>query len=290
MHRALQKNIRLLSKVDDFNVPQPNLYVLGSSRIHDLFKLMDLYIPPSCVLLDLPGTITTASLQALQACGNDHGCPIFINISQVLAPYVEYTLEAATSPLMTATEPRVSWYKKEDHTMVNMAQAFAKGRLMHTTALPELIIAVMYFGVKVESICRFQVNLGMTDKASVEGITDFTQAAFSMTTQSGIQLSILATRCAPVNACLGVVQDDQGRVVAQFDHLHSHTELKLKRRLVRSLMEAGGSSEILPSIRMVIEALRLAEHAEKHLLKAMDALNEKPERRGIMKMFSKRSS
>jgi hypothetical protein len=181
----------------------------------------------------------------------------------------------------------VSWYNKEDFTMSTMAEAFAKGRLLHTTALNELVIAVMYFGCKVEGISRMQVNPGMTEQTTIEGIKDYVRAAFQMTTHSGVQVSIIADRGAPAACCLGVVSDDQGRVIQQFDHFHGNCELMLKRRLVRSLMEE--SPEILPSIRMGVEALRLAEYAEKHLNKNHADLT-KPKRNGLMRMLSRNSS
>ena len=224
--RCRQHNIQLQTKIDNLSVPQPNLYVLGSTRIHDVFKLMDLYHAPSSVLMDLPGTITSKSLQALQACSNDNACPIYLNLSRVVAPYVQQTLDVAST-----MEPKVTWFHKEDITMSHMAEHFSKGRLLHTTALQELVICVMYFGVKLESVSRWQVNLGLTEQRTIEGITDYIRAAFCVTTHSGVQVSIVADRNATVASCLGVVADDQGRVIQQFDHLHGNCELNFKATL-----------------------------------------------------------
>lgn len=275
------RNIRLHTKISDLSVPQPNLFILGSTRLHDVFQIMDLFHPPSALLLDLPGTITHKSLQALQACSNDHACPIYLNLPRVVAPYVQRTLNVASS-----MEPKVTWYHKQDIALAHMAEVFSRGRLLHTTALDEMVICVMYFGVKLESVARWQVNPGLTERRTIDGITDFTRAAFCVYTHSGVQVSVVVDRNAPVAACLGVVADDQGRVLQQFDHFHGNCDLKLKRRLVRSLMDE--STEILPSIRMGIEALRLAEMAEKHLNKVYDELT-KPEKKGtgLLQMLSR---
>eukprot|EP00548_Thalassiothrix_antarctica_P002527 CAMPEP_0194148164 /NCGR_PEP_ID=MMETSP0152-20130528/30501_1 /TAXON_ID=1049557 /ORGANISM="Thalassiothrix antarctica, Strain L6-D1" /LENGTH=410 /DNA_ID=CAMNT_0038849503 /DNA_START=36 /DNA_END=1269 /DNA_ORIENTATION=+ len=218
------KNIQLIAKIEELLVPQPNLYVLGPSRNHDLFKLMNMKYPPSSVLLDLPGTITLKSLEALSNVAADNNCPLYLNCSRVVAPYVQNTLEVAS----LQTRPQVSWFHNQSIPMVRMSEAFSKGRILHTSALPELMIAVMYFGVKVESICRFQVNPAMTNYQTISGITDYVRAAFMMTTHSGVQLSIIVDRNANATSCLGVVNDDQGRVIQQFDHMHAHCDLKLK--------------------------------------------------------------
>ena len=89
----------------------------------------------------------------------------------------------------------------------------------------------MYFGVKLESVSRWQVNLGLTEQRTIEGITDYIRAAFCVTTHSGVQVSIVADRNATVASCLGVVADDQGRVIQQFDHLHGNCELNFKATL-----------------------------------------------------------
>jgi len=270
-----------VSKIEELSVPQPNLYVIGPTRNHDLFKLMDMDDPPSCVLLDLPGTITVKSLEALSNFAADNNCPVYINCSRVVAPYVQKTLEAST----LQSVPRVGWYHRQDIPLIRMPEAFSKGRIFHTTAFPDLVIAVMYFGVTVESLSRFQLNPGMTNYQTIGGITDYVRAAFMMTTHSGVELTIIADRNAPSASCLGVVIDDQGNVINQFDHLHAHCDLKLKRRLVRSLME--NRNEVLPSVRMGVEALRLAEYVGKHFEKNLEDM-QPPEKTGLWRRLSDR--
>mmetsp|Transcript_24754 Transcript_24754/g.37621 ORF Transcript_24754/g.37621 Transcript_24754/m.37621 type:complete len:471 (-) Transcript_24754:700-2112(-) len=276
-----KKNILLVEKIEHLSVPQPNLYVIGPSRNHDLFKLLDMDLPPSCVMLDLPGTITVKALDALSNFAADNDCPLYMNCSRVVAPYVQQTLEAATAQ----STLRVGWYHRQDIPMTRMAEAFSKGRIFHTTAFPDLVVAVMYFGVTVESISRFQLNPGMTNYQTINGITDYVRAAFMMTTHSGVELSVIADRNAPTASCLGVVINDQGDVINQFDHLHSHCDLKLKRRLVRSLME--NTNEILPSVRIGVEALRLAEYVGKHFEKNLKDM-QPADKSGLWRRLSNR--
>ena len=277
--RCRQNSIKLESKIDNINVPSPSLFVVGSHRVHDLFKLVDLFHPPSAVLLELPGAITSKALESLQKCATNTQIPIYLNLGRVVAPYVQNTLEVASK-----LEPNVRWFARENHSVGELAKVFGKGRLLHTTALEELVIAVMYFGVTVSSVCRFQVNPSLTERMTSHAITDYVRVAFQITTLSGVRLSILADRCARSRSWMGAVSDEDGRVIQQFDHGHGNCDIIIKRRLAKMIMD-NETDGVLPTIRIGVEALRLAEYAETMLAKSLDP--PVPEKKGLRKMFSK---
>lgn len=278
--RCRHNSIKLETKIDNLRVPRPSLYVVGAHRVHDLFKLMDLFQQPSAVLLELPDAITWKSLESLNNCAQKGQVPVYLNLGRVVAPYVQNTLDVASK-----LEPNVSWYARENTPGAELSKVMGKGRLLHTTALEELVIAVMYFGVTVPSICRFQVNPALTERmTSHTAITDYVRAAFQMTTLSGVRLSILADRCARSRSYVGAVCDDDGRVIQQFDHVHGHCDLVIKRRLTRMIMD-NETDGILPTIRIGVEALRLAEYADTMLAKAIDP--PVAEKKSLRRLFKK---
>jgi hypothetical protein len=277
--RCRHKSIKLESKIDSLNVPRPSLYILGAHRLHDLFQLVDLFHTPSAILIELPGAITSKALESLQKGAQQ--IPIYINLGRVVAPYVQNTLDVASK-----LEPNVSWYARENYSVGEMAQVFGRGRLLHSTAFEELVIAVMYFGVTASSMCRFQVNPGLTERMTSGALTDYVRVAFQMTTLSGVKLSILVDRCARHRSHMGAVTDDDGRVIQQFDHVHANCDLIIKRRLVRMIMDKV-TDGVLPTIRIGVEALRLAEYAETMVAKAMEP--PPVEKKGLRRLFSKTS-
>lgn len=281
--RCRHNSIKLETKIDSLNVPRPSLYILGAHRLHDLFQLVDLFHTPSAILIELPGAITSKALESLQK-GVPQQIPVYINLGRVVAPYVQNTLDVASK-----LEPNVSWYARENHSVGEMAHVFGKGRLLHSTALEELVIAVMYFGVTVSSICRFQINPGLTERMTAGALTDYVKLAFQMTTLSGVKLSILVDRCARSRSHMGAVTDDDGRVIQQFDHhVHhaQHCDSIIKRRLVRMILDEV-TDGVLPTIRIGVEALRLAEYADSMVAKAMEP--PPVERKGLRRLFSKTS-
>ena len=277
--RCRNNSIKLESKIDNINVPSPSLFVVGSHRVHDLFKLVDLFHPPNAVLLELPGAITSKALESLQKCATNSQIPIYLNLGRVVAPYVQNALEVASK-----LEPNVRWFARENYPVGELAKVFGKGRLLHTTALEELVIAVMYFGVTVSSVCRFQVNPALTERMTSHAITDYVRVAFQITTLSGVRLSILADRCARSRSWMGAVGDEDGRIIQQFDHGHGNCDSIIKRRLAKMIMD-NDTDIVLPTIRIGVEALRLAEYAETMLAKSLDP--PVPEKKGLRKMFSK---
>ena len=70
-------NIQINEDIKDVRVPSPSLFVLGSTRIHDVFKLVDIH-KPAAIFLDMPQIIPSKSLQAVATCAAEKSVPIFI--------------------------------------------------------------------------------------------------------------------------------------------------------------------------------------------------------------------
>jgi hypothetical protein len=172
-------------------------------------------------------------------------------------------------------------------------------------AIHELALLVSFFGVTVDTVKEFNLNTHnlFTEKLSVwvpgtvvpndQYISDFSRIGFSVTTKSGVSVSVMADRCGG-NVSFASVKNGSGVEVEKFEFPDAETQKKveaqcaedpemmpyffvqsddyfvLKDRVVNSLLD-GTTPESVATIEIAINALKLAEYFTEEAGKILDA-------------------
>lgn len=244
----------------------------------------------SHVYLEAPGAPSVAQLGDMESLAATRGVEVSLGYQRRCAPYVEEAIA------LSRATPRshVFLCHNEDHpsgALRSIVDRCPEG-MLRSMAAQELAVLVTAFGVRADEIESFKVNTNRLfsekqtyyDTGGGSGVTDFSRAAFKISTTNGRSVSVMADRCGGL-VSFAVVKSHTGMELRRFPSLSEEEAaavqeelredkeidrqfviereeyLELKRRVVESIL--GGDSSAtsgLVSIRDGIEVMRLADY------------------------------
>jgi len=252
------------------------------------------------IYLEKPGAPSVVELQEMADYAKIKGVKVYLGYNKNVTPYVQKAL--AMSESMKGT---VQFVHNNSYEINQLNECFTRNAegMMKNMAIHELALLVSFFGVTVDTIAEFKVDKdpAVTESLTIwvpgtampnaKYITDFSRVSFTITTKSGISVSVAANRCGG-NVSHASVRNASNQEVAKYEFPDEDTQNKvdeqcaadpdmmpyffvqsddylvLKDRVVKSALK-GEEAEGVATIQVAIEALKLAEHVTKELTAAM---------------------
>jgi hypothetical protein len=248
---------------------------------------------------DVYGDFTTVkALTRMKGFAEEIGVPVYMDFHNNVAEYVLNALEFArktegSSLTFIANQPYT-----EDQLPILFEKSTKV--MLGEVALNQLVLLVTYFGVTTDSIAKVQVDKEFTRCLKLKGVenkkrtyTDLSRAGFTVTTKDGQSVSLQADRCGvnssmsriglPASiAVVSVGYDEVFRMETPDDSLKASVEeqckteddalraqfllkasdsIVLKERCIEHILaEREGVPDGVPTIDIVIEALKLADY------------------------------
>lgn len=255
------------------------------------------------IYLEKPGAPSVEKLQEMADYAEIKGVKVYLGYNKNVTPYVQKALEVSKS-----TEgSMVQFVHNNSYDINDLPECFTRNAegMMKNMAIHELALLVSFFGVTVDTIAEFKVDMDkeLTESLTVwvpgtampnaKYITDFSRVSFTVTTKAGKSVSVAANRCGG-NVSHASVKNGSGKEIAKFEFPDAETQSKvdeqckadpemmpyffvqsddylvLKDRVVKSAL-SGGKAESVATIQVAIDALKLAEYITAELKKATSA-------------------
>lgn len=252
------------------------------------------------IYLEKPGAPSVAELQQMADYAQEKGVKVYLGYNKNVTPYVQKALDVSK----TTEGAHVQFVHNNSYDINELPECFSRNSegMMKNMAIHELALLVSFFGVTVDTISDFKVHKDaeLTESLTVwvpgtampnaKYITDFSRVSFTVTTKSGVSVSVAANRCGG-NVSHASVKDATNKEVAKFEFPDADTNSKveelcaadpemmpyffvqsddylvLKDRVVKSALK-GEEADGVATIQVAIEALKLAEHVTKELTAA----------------------
>lgn len=247
------------------------------------------------IYLEKPGAPSVTELEEMETLAKEKGVEVYIGYNKNVTPYVQKALRVVGEQEgSTVLFCHNNSYKTEElpECFFRNAEGMLKNMAVH-----ELALLVSFFGVTVDTIDKFEVDKEYSEKLTLEGpngqsYTDFSKIRFSVTTKTtGNRVSVMADRCGG-NVSYALVSDKDGKEIEKFEFPDAATQtkvekqaaadpdmmpyffvqsddyLELKNRVVDAAA-AGKVAEGVATIRIGVEALKLAEYGTDVLSKTL---------------------
>ena len=284
------RNIQFFSKVADVPPPKEGDIRLAiiSARTSDNPDLLKACVANGCtaIYLEKPGATTVEDLEAMRDLAAAKGVAVHMGFNKNVSGYLTKSMEFAKTH-GDSSKTNVTFLHNNNYpdTTEALSECFERNAegMLKNMAIHELAICVTYYGVTVDTIDSVTADREYSSLRTLGSFTDFDKLKFSITTKSGVAISVAADRCGGDDS-VGIVTDaSNGTELARFSMPDTETieripalretygdampyffaqdpdYLELKNRVVQSVVH-GTHPDGVASIDVAVETLKVAEY------------------------------
>jgi len=298
------QDIHCTSSIRSLNRFRKNTICLIAGRTSDNPKLFNECISHGAkvIYLEKPGAESVEKLQLMSDLAERKGVKVYLGYNKNVTPYVQKALALSKK----VENANIIFSHNNSYTSEDLPECFTRNSegMLKNMVVHELALLVTFFDVTVDTIDKFEVDARetATEKLTLwqpgtsmpdpTYISDFSRVSFKVTTKKGRSVTVIGDRCggnissASVEDSSGIEaekfefpnEDDLKRVDKQcaadpemmpYFFVQNDDYLELKNRVVNSTLN-GTEADGVATIKIGIEALKLAEYGTERLNKAVD--------------------
>jgi predicted dehydrogenase len=280
--------VRFFSRVEEIppaDTDERRMAII-SARTADNPKLFEQCLKIGChsIYLEKPGAPSVLELEYMRDIAKEAGVTVLMGFNKNVAKYSNLTMSHAHATLGSVTFVHNNDYSKDD-----LGECFERNSegMLKNMAIHELALLVTFFGVTtstIESVMADKQNSSCQTLVGPSGkeFTDFDKIKFTVITNTGTQVSIIADRCGG-NDSVGIVTNQSGEELARYSMPDEEDIIKmkaleaenpganayfyvqdpdyatLKERIAKNCVD-GTPAQGVATIDMALETLKVAEY------------------------------
>jgi len=257
-----------------------------SARTADNPKLLTECVSKGCtaIYLEKPGATTVSDLESMRDLAASKNVAVHMGFNKNVSSYLLKSREFVDN--YDGGKASITFLHNNNYpnTTEALSECFERNAegMLKNMAIHEIAICVTYYGVTVETIESVSADKEYSSLKTLGGFTDFDKLKFTITTKSGVSISVAADRCGGDDS-VGIVADEKGAELARYSMPDEDTVskipslkekygdampyfftqdpdyLELKNRVVQSVLN-GQKAEGVADINVAVETLKVAEY------------------------------
>ena len=200
-----------IDQVSSFTRRNPCLVVIAS-RASDTPKLFRSAVErgASHIFVEKPCATTLEEIRAMKALADKFGVDVVVGYQKTVSDYVQRAVDFCAARQRQIITVLLEHHNP--HSLGDLGSVFRQNRegMLLNQCSHELAVWITHWDLTPEDVIDIQVDRERTTLSTIDGITDFSEISFILTTTQGQRLGLQASRCGGMESRITICEGPDG--------------------------------------------------------------------------------